>query len=1087
VRVHRLLVPLAAAVVLTGIFFALRMALHSNEPDMAELLALKSQAEALAIENKLPEAHAKYRELLSRAEGHDSKDRAFWDLMERVQNDQEWVYRILLAQRDPARVLTPPLPATGASTMPVASVPSATTQSFVEVHPPYQGVTTAPATVPAVARGGANPTTETTQATTLPSGTAVVLRELPDPKHFKIARASSDPSGFSDAMVGEALAKSNAFLLAQFKDGEIQQGKEFSETYRQGVNLLCLYALIHSGEATRDSRLAVTGEFMREALDKIKLLPLSTDTSKAQQPIVYARSLRAAILAEANRPEDRDLLKDDVQWLVSAAVDGAYTYDDRFTVRVIGADPHAGRPDARNLLPPPPKGLNPPAKPKTLGPTKDDKPDDGAPKPGAGGGAPIAPSALILYDGDRMARPAEYSGELAIRDRQECLPHQYGNKSCVVGAEPDAPLDIQLVDGLHDPRTGMELGPPRRYPPPLPPPHYPPQSLPEKYDGIFIWDNSNSQYGLLGVWAAAEVGIEVPDAYFAAVEKHWLGCQLANGQWPYRRELPVGRLAMTAAGIASLYVTHDYLEAPSVAKLGRQATAAGAALAQGFAWLENGDNAVDMAGPQTVYLGYTLHALSRVGLASGYKYLGAHDWYRELARQIVQSQWENGAWGRTDQSSSDTLIDTAYTALFLARGRHPILMNKLRLDSAGKNDRGEWNNRPRDLANLARFASRELERPLNWQIVSIDREPGEWSDAPILYIASHAALRFSDEEVAKIRAFVDAGGLLFTQADNGSESFNLYVNQLAKQLFPEFELKDLSPDDELYTLQYIIAKPNRPRLRGVRNGSRLLWVHSPTDLAVNWQQRAEKTKREAFEMGVNLFAYASGKAELRNRLEERAIAKPNFAASSSIAIARLKYSGQWDPEPAAWPRFARYFQWETSVAIEPTVVDLGAATLGLSAGQFPIAHLTGSAAFAPSEAQIKALREYVLAGGTLIVEAVGGVESPFTDSLQSSILPKAFPEARLEALPAEHPMLHASFKGMEDVWPTRARPYAMQKLKAIPQIRQANVGKGSVIYLPLDATSGLLGSYTWGIFGYDPNEARAMMKNIVLWTGENRR
>src|SRR5205814_7896546 len=112
----------------------------------------------------------------------------------------------------------------------------------------------------------------------------------------------------------------------------------------------------------------------------------------------------------------------------------------------------------------------------------------------------------------------------------------------------------------------------------------------------------------------------------------------------------------------------------------------------------------------------------------------------------------------------------------------------------------EWNNRPRDLANLARFTSRELERPVNWQIVSIDRDPDQWSDAPILYVASHAGLHLSDEEIAKIRAFVDGGGMLFTQADNGSESFNLYVNQLAKRLFPEGELKDLSPDDEIYNL-----------------------------------------------------------------------------------------------------------------------------------------------------------------------------------------------------------------------------------------------------------------------------------------------
>ena len=35
----------------------------------------------------------------------------------------------------------------------------------------------------------------------------------------------------------------------------------------------------------------------------MKLHPMATDTSKAQQPVVYSRSLRAQVLAMANRPE----------------------------------------------------------------------------------------------------------------------------------------------------------------------------------------------------------------------------------------------------------------------------------------------------------------------------------------------------------------------------------------------------------------------------------------------------------------------------------------------------------------------------------------------------------------------------------------------------------------------------------------------------------------------------------------------------------------------------------------------------------------------------------------------------------------
>ena len=58
----------------------------------------------------------------------------------------------------------------------------------------------------------------------------------------------------------------------------------------------------------------------------------------------------------------------------------------------------------------------------------------------------------------------------------------------------------------------------------------------------FPWDNSNSQYGLLGVWAGAEVGMEVPDVYWRSVEQHWVSTQFRTGEWAYKKNDTAGYL-----------------------------------------------------------------------------------------------------------------------------------------------------------------------------------------------------------------------------------------------------------------------------------------------------------------------------------------------------------------------------------------------------------------------------------------------------------------------------------------------------------------------------------------------------------------
>lgn len=76
-----------------------------------------------------------------------------------------------------------------------------------------------------------------------------------------------------------------------------------------------------------------------------------------------------------------------------------------------------------------------------------------------------------------------------------------------------------------------------------------------------IGDNSNSQFGVLGLWAAARAGIKIDEATWKQIRDYWRGAQAADGSWGYTPRRG-GRTAMTCAGIASLLIANAQLRRP---------------------------------------------------------------------------------------------------------------------------------------------------------------------------------------------------------------------------------------------------------------------------------------------------------------------------------------------------------------------------------------------------------------------------------------------------------------------------------------------------------------------------------------------
>src|SRR5439155_24561330 len=127
----------------------------------------------------------------------------------------------------------------------------------------------------------------------------------------------------------------------------------------------------------------------------------------------------------------------------------------------------------------------------------------------------------------------------------------------------------------------------------------------------------------------------------------------------------------------------------------------------------------------------------------------------------------------------------------------------------------------------------------------------------------------------------------------------------------------------------------------------------------------------------------------------------------------------------------------------------------LSPGATPIAHLTGTAAFTPTPAEVKAVKDYVEAGGVLLVDSCGGGPA-FGQSLETFLLPQAFPNQQPHVIDSSHPLLNG--KGDDYTELAHVRIRVGQGVPPSPAgVRIISAGKGHRLFTPPHIPSRLLG------------------------------
>jgi len=510
---------------------------------------------------------------------------------------------------------------------------------------------------------------------------------------------------------------------------------------------------------------------------------------------------------------------------------------------------------------------------------------------------------------------------------------------------------------------------------------------------------------------------------------------------------------MTLGGIASLFVCSDNMAVNTLARCGKNAS--DPHIDRGLAWLEK--NFLKDAAEHHFY--YYCYGVERVGLACGYKYFGKQDWYRLIAEKLLERQEQDGRWG-------GNTYKTAFALLFLTRGRNPVLYNKLRFN-------GDWNNRPRDLAQLTQWITYKFERPVNWQVINLQTQPEEWHEAPIVYLSGSLKFTMTDAEVAKLRRFIHQGGAIFSCTECQGRGFRDAIRKLYKRLLPEYELTPCQTTHPIYDVHFKLR--GRPRFEVISNGVRPLVVHSDDDLPLAWQFKKVVTARTQFEGPANVFMYLTDKGRLRGRGVSHWPEKPTTYTTRTVKLARLKFTGAHDPEPLAYERFARLMRRDCQTRVD-VVGPVPIRDLPRSGAK--IASLTGVGAFKLSAEDMKTLKAWVAAGGTLVIDAMGGSRA-FHDSAVAAL--RAMYEARLKTLAPGSPVYQ--LPGCE-ITRVGYRHGAAAEMASIhtPAVRAILVGgRPAVLYSRHDISAGLLGIPASTIDGYDVPSAFALMRNLTLY------
>ena len=616
-------------------------------------------------------------------------------------------------------------------------------------------------------------------------------------------------------------------------------------------------------------------------------------------------------------------------------------------------------------------------------------------------------------------------------------------------------------------------------------------------------DNSCTQFALLGLREAAELEqpnlrVKVSPETWRLVREHFISTQNGDGGWGY--EGPGGPTgSMTVGGISSLIIAglrmhegEERIDNGVIENCGKWKE--NDAISRGLEWM--GKNFSVKSNPASGgWTMYYLYGLERAARLSGQRFFYdrdrrvAYDWYREGADLLVKTQQLGGIWEGSGLDKNEFLA-TSFALLFLAKGRSPVLMNKLRHDSADASKPDDWNNDRNDVRHLTEQIARRWERRMTWQVVDakvtaegdVLKRVEAFLQAPVLFISGHEEPVFDEREKKVLKSFVDQGGFVFAEACCSREEFTRGFRQLCKELWPEQPLKRIAADHAIWKADHVLTPDDT--LDGIDIGCRTSVVLSREDLSCYWEQKDNKASLQPIRLGTNVIAYATGKELLPDKLDARKVVALAQGAPGNrwlLQIAKLKHGGDWNVAPLAVPNLMASLRDNLKMNVAVEHRELGPLDQNLI--RFPFVYMHGRSQFNFTDEEIVKIREHIERGGTLFADACCGRE-PF-DTAFREFSRRLLPDNKLEMIPVTDELFGNSPGGSDPIGydlTTVQFTKSMPRQEGQPVLEGIQLdGRWVVIYSKYDIGCALERHQGSDCRGYTHESAVKIATNVILY------